>query len=115
MYIVEDYSFGTIKINGQHYSKDVIISKTEIKPNWWREEGHKLHMEDLDFVFRHDPEILVIGTGANNRMKVPEQLIEELRTKNIEVIVKNTTEAVKTYNDLVEKKEGVFGAFHLTC
>lgn len=115
MYIVEDYSFGIIKVDGQKYSRDVIISKTQIKPNWWRKEGHKLHKEDLDFVFNHNPEVLVIGTGANNRMKVPEQLRAELRTKNIEVIVKNTTDAVEIYNDLVEKREGVFGAFHLTC
>ena len=82
--------------------------------NWWRKEGHHLHIEDLKEVLEEKPDILIIGTGKMGVMKVPTALQEELRQKNIEVIVEKTGKAVDIFN-AADKSKKVVGAFHLTC
>jgi hypothetical protein len=48
-------------------------------------------------------------------MKVPEELIEHIKSSGIEkVIVKKTGEACTEYNKLCKKKN-IVAAFHLTC
>ncbi|OQY18037.1 MAG: hypothetical protein B6I35_13630 [Anaerolineaceae bacterium 4572_32.2] len=44
---IESYRFGRIIIDGQTHSKDVIILPDRVIENWWRQEGHALHLDDL--------------------------------------------------------------------
>lgn len=48
-------------------------------------------------------------------MKVPKEIIKELEKIRIKVIVENTKEAVKIFNEYVEKNKKVVCAVHLTC
>lgn len=112
---IDKYSFGKIIINGVEYARDVIIFPERVRSNWWRREGHRLHIEDLEEVIEYNPEILIIGTGAYGAMKVPESVIKELEKKGIHVIVANTREACDKYNELIEKGKKVVAALHLTC
>jgi len=45
--MIESYKFGKIVVNGKSYSSDVIIIGNYVKADWWRKEGHCLHIEDL--------------------------------------------------------------------
>jgi len=112
---VEAYSFGEIVIDGQRYTSDVIIRPDGVLANWWRKEGHKLHMEDLDKALEVQPEVLVIGTGYAGLMKVPKEVREELERRGLEVVIESTRKAWHTYNELVDKGRKVVAAFHLTC
>jgi len=112
---VEAYSFGEIVIDGRRYTSDVIIRPDGVLADWWRKEGHKLHMEDLDKALEVEPEVLVVGTGYMGLMKVPDDLLAELRARGIEVVVETTREAWRTYNKLAGEGRRVVGAFHLTC
>jgi len=47
-------------------------------------------------------------------MKVQGALREFVESKGIELIIKETEEACKTYNEMRDKKK-VVAAFHLTC
>ncbi len=111
--LIESYSFGRIVIDGTSYTKDVIIFPDRVFSPWWRKEGHLLHKEDLDEALKENPEILVIGQGNMGAMSVPQQLIDELTSKRIEVITEKTGHAVDIYNKLSEKN--VIAALHLTC
>ncbi|MFX0207721.1 MAG: Mth938-like domain-containing protein [Candidatus Hodarchaeota archaeon] len=115
MQIIERYSFGTIQINNKSFSNDVIIFPEEVLPNWWRQEGHRLHMEDLQEIIKRKPEILIIGTGYNGAMKVPKNLTTHLEELGIKPIVKNSKEAVNAFNTFVKRKGNVAAALHLTC
>jgi len=115
MNIIEKYHFGKIIINGDKYSKDLIVFPDEIKEKWWRKEGHSLHMEDLSVLDENKPEILVIGTGSYGRMTVPDDVIKELNSRGIVVIIKKTSEAVEEYNKLLKEQKKVAAALHLTC
>jgi hypothetical protein len=115
MQIIEQYSFGKIRISGKSFSQDVIIFPEEVVPSWWRKEGHSLHMEDLEEVVKRKPEILIIGTGYNGIMKVPQALISQLDELGIKTTVMKSTEAVREYNKLVKEKKKVAVGLHLTC
>lgn len=109
------YSFGKIIVNGNEYTQDIIVFPDKIFPSWWRREGHSLCIEDLAEVLKNNVNILIVGTGAYERMRVPESLIEELKQKGIETFVRNTEKAVDLFNQLIDEGEKVAGAFHLTC
>ena len=113
--MIDDYQFGSITINGKTYNNDVILHGDEmINESWWREEGHNMAIEDLkDLPDKF--EVLVIGNGASGVCNVPEDTIEYVKKKGIEVIVQMTGEAVESYNRLLSEGKDVVGAFHLTC
>lgn len=101
-------------IDGKTYTSDVIIFPDRVFSPWWRRIGHSLCREDIAEILEEKPETLVIGTGSGGGMKVPFETAEAVRQKGIEMIVESTGAAVKTYNQLCQKRLTV-GAFHLTC
>ncbi len=115
MVTITHYEFGKIQINEETYFKDIIIIAEEIIPNWWRKEGHNLHLEDLHEVLSHKPEILIIGTGFNGMMKVPKRIIQQLEESGLIIIVTKSKDAVNKFNELSNKKQKVAVALHLTC
>lgn len=113
---IDSYSFGEIIIDNKKFTKDLIISKKDIKSNWWRKEGHRLHIEDLEFVIKNNPQILIVGTGAYGRMEIPPMIITILHEKyHIEVVSATTAKAIELFNEYYSKNDKVMGAFHLTC
>ena len=112
--MIESYSFGRMKIDGVTYTSDLILLTDLVKSDWWRIEGHKLHVEDLNEVLSAKPEILVVGTGYYGFMKIQSETEKHLQTEGIRLIAEKTGKAYKTYNELV-KSNRVVGAFHLTC
>ena len=59
---LEGYRFGNLIVDGQ--TRDVIVLPGQVITNWWRLEGHRLVLEDLENVRQDLPEHLIIGTGA---------------------------------------------------
>ncbi len=102
-------------VNGEVYKTDLIIFPDEVLPNWWRKSGHSLCKEDLKEILNNKPDILVVGRGALGMMQVPDNIEKELQERDIEVIAKKTSEAVKVFNAMIEKGRKVAGGFHLTC
>lgn len=112
--MIDGYDFGEIIIDGKTYHHDVIIYKDSVDDSWRRVEGHRLSLGDIAQVLDKKPEILVIGTGADGVMVVPEQVMTDIEAKGIQVIAKRTGDACDEYNKLVPSKN-VIAALHLTC
>jgi hypothetical protein len=111
---IDDYAFGRIVIEGRTYTSDVIVYPDKVDPSWWRKEGHLLQKVDLFDVISAGPDIVVIGTGNQGVMKVPDNTVSFLESKGIRVIMGKTERAVEIFNE--ESKKGkTVGAFHLTC
>jgi len=112
--MIQSYKFGEIRIDGKTYNHDLIIFGNKIT-DWWREEGHVVDIKDL----KNLPEsfdVLVIGNGASGVCDVPQKTIDYVKDDlGVELIIKMTSEAVKTYNKLKGEGKRVVGAFHLTC
>ena len=113
--MIESYKFGEIIINGKKYSSDLIIFEDYIYDSWWRKEGHNLCINDIEKAIDKKPDILIIGTGCFGLMKVPQELIKNIKSFGTEqVIVKKTGEACTEYNKLY-KTNKIIAALHLTC
>jgi len=112
---IEDYRFGKVRVSGKEYRKDVIILPDGKVRSWWRKEGHRLCLEDLEDVIQHSPEVIVIGTGAYGIMRVPEEVIKELSKRGIRIVVKKTRDACDHFNELIKTEKRVAAALHLTC
>jgi hypothetical protein len=112
---IDSYNFGSIVIDGETYTEDIIVSANKLIPNWWREEGHSLSIKDIQGIIDQKCDTLVIGIGFSGAMSVPLETKKHIKSLGIELITQKTSEAVKTYNKLLEEGRKVIGAFHLTC
>lgn len=112
---VTAYEFGKITIDGNLFTSDVIVTPEGVDDSWWRKEGHRLQVEDLQTIVDTPPEVLVVGTGFYGRMRIPKETAAYLAAKAIRLIGVRTGEAVKEFNRLYGEKTKVVGAFHLTC
>jgi hypothetical protein len=113
--MIEKYSSGRIIVNDITYNQDLKIIQGQVVENWWRKTGHRVDVDDMKDVLDASPDIIVIGTGYAENMRVSEDLTSEIRKRDIALIADNTNKAVRTFNDLFSKGKNVSGAFHLTC
>ena len=111
---IDSYRFGRIVIDGQTYTKDIIILPNRLIPNWWRAEGHKLHLSDLQEVLKDKPSLLIIGKGAFGRLRIEEDTILGLDKAGIKLIAMNSKEACQHYNEIREHGD-IALALHLSC
>ena len=111
---IDSYRFGHLVADGRAYSKDVIILPDKIIANWWRKEGHALLPDELGEVLAARPDLLVVGQGAQGRMRISEEARQSLEQAGIDLIAEPTERACETYNAQYEKKV-VAAALHLTC
>jgi hypothetical protein len=111
--VLTDYSFGSLTVDGERHSKDLIVLPQRVVPDWWRREGHSLAMEDFDEVIDELPDRLILGCGAHARLEPPAAVLDELRARGVEVEAMPTADAVRRYGEL--DPERTAAALHLTC
>ncbi|HHT9119198.1 MAG TPA: Mth938-like domain-containing protein [Candidatus Hypogeohydataceae bacterium YC41] len=112
---IKDCSFGRIKIDGQEYTRDVIIYPNRIDSTWWRKDGHRLQIEDIGDILEAKPDVLVVGTGQYGNMKIDKEVEYLLLSKGMELRSAATPEACQIHNRLIKSKKIVVTALHLTC
>ena len=110
---IEGYAFGRVVVDGEEHRKDVIVLPRRVVSNWWRTEGHSLDVDDLADVMEELPENLVVGTGADGRMRPRQEALTALEERGVQVEVLTTERAVRRYAEL--DPERAAAALHLTC
>jgi hypothetical protein len=110
---IDGYRFGRLVVDGEEQTGDVIVLPDRVLTNWWRVDGHRLVLADLDDVLEELPERLVVGTGAYARMHPDPDVIDQLRQRGVEVEALPTAEAVRRYRELDPRRTAA--ALHLTC
>jgi hypothetical protein len=110
---IEGYRFGHVVVDGEEQTRDVIVLPDRVVSGWWRADGHKLVLADLDGVIEELPERLVVGTGAYGRMRPESETLEGLRQRGVDVEALPTDEAVRRYGELDPRRTAA--ALHLTC
>jgi hypothetical protein len=110
---IERYRFGRIVVDGEEQTRDVIVLPDRVVTNWRREDGHSLVLTDLDDVLDELPERLILGTGAEGRLRPEHEALEQLQERGIEVEALPTAEAVRRYAGLDPRRTAA--ALHLTC
>ena len=112
---IQRYRFGEIIIDNKKYNSDLIIYPDRVKSNWWRKTGHELCLSDIKEVIEFNPEIIVIGTGANGIMRVLDETEKVIKEKKIELIILKTDQACNIFNELMMKNKKIVACLHLTC
>jgi hypothetical protein len=120
--MIEEYSFGFIKINGVEYTNDTEVRWTDEVFPLVLKERHKIGAEEVKRAIDQKPDTIIIGTGESGLAEVTPKAQEEIEKNGIKLIIDKTEEAIKTFNVLKEDseeeegvKEKVIGLFHLTC
>jgi len=113
----EGFSFGSIQIDDITYERDVVIDRGEIrkrkkKPSKrFREEfGHTpLSVEEkIPWKCRR----LVVGTGANGKLPVMEEVKLEAERRKIELLIFPTAQAIEA---LKQDSDDANAILHVTC
>ncbi|MFQ5758385.1 MAG: Mth938-like domain-containing protein [Candidatus Bathyarchaeia archaeon] len=113
--MIESYGFGRIVVDGKEYTTDLIIFPDRVEDGWWRKQGHRLYVEDIEEVVEERPEVFVVGTGYWGLMTVPAETKRHIEEKGIELVIQPTKQACETYNKLIQSGKQAVAAFHLTC
>ena len=111
---IESYSFGSILIDGESYTSDLLIFPGKIDASWWRKRSHKVEMEDIPDLLQAEVDVIIFGTGAYGLVKIDKKVVKHFANRNIKLIIEKTGNAVNTYNEITESKK-VIAALHLTC
>jgi len=110
-----EFSFGRIVVDGQICNSDIKIVRDKLVPDWWRKSGHTVAIEDVQDILDSDSTILVVGKGQPGYMRVTESLKEHLKKNDIELIVEQTSDAIKIFSRLMQEGKRVSGGFHVGC
>ena len=111
---VDSFRRGQITIDGKRYTSDVIIFPHRVKDGWWRKTAHQVCPDDVEEIVQEKPEILLVGTGDEEMLKVLPETRRYLGEQVIELITRVTNEALRAYNQLCASRK-VIAALHLTC
>lgn len=110
---ITDYRFGHVVVDGEAHTRDVIVLPARVVGSWWRQDGHALVLDDLADVVDELPEHLIVGCGADSRMRPDPGTLEALRRRGVEVEVLPTPDAVRRFAEC--DPERTAAALHLTC
>ena len=110
-----EFSFGRIVVDGQICNSDIKIVRDKLVPAWWRKSGHTVAIEDVQDILDSDSTILVVGKGQPGYMRVTESLKKHLKKNDIELIVEQTSDAIKIFSRLMQEGKRVSGGFHVGC
>jgi hypothetical protein len=112
-----EYSFGSVRVDGVSYDHDLIIDRGAIRK---RKKAASRKFRDA---YGHTPlsagedipwrcRRLVIGTGANGALPVMDQVREEARRRDVELVALPTAEAIGM---LARAPADTNAILHLTC
>jgi hypothetical protein len=114
---IDQFSFGTIRIDGDTFDVDVVIDRGEVRPR------KKKPSKQFRGGYGHTPlsvaekipwkcSRLVIGTGAQGSLPVMPEVLEEAERRGVEVTVVRTEKAIRLLRDAGPDTNAVL---HITC
>jgi hypothetical protein len=110
---IAGYRFGRVSVDGREVTRDVIVLPERVIENWWRRDGHELAWVDLEDVIDELPSRVVVGTGADQRMRPDPAVLRLLKERGVEVECLPTDRAVARFGELDPATTAA--ALHLTC
>ncbi len=113
--MIEDYTFGSIEIDGEIYEEDVMVDFDDYVQLWQKKESHLVDVESVQPALLKFPEVIIIGTGQSGIAQVLDATKIEIEKRGVELIIEETPMAVGIFNDLKNQNKKVIGLFHLTC
>ena len=113
----EEFSFGSIRIDGVTYETDIVIDRGEVRKRKKKPSkkfrDHYAHTplsmeEEIPWKCRR----LVIGTGEMGALPVMDEVKHEAKRRKVKLTILATGEAVETLRKAPGKTNAVL---HITC
>lgn len=114
---IEGFAFGSIRIDGADYQRDVVIDRGKIR------ERNKKPSKPFRATYGHTPlsikekipwkcRRLVVGTGVNGALTVMREVKQEAERRNVELVSLKTPAAIKALNEQARDTNAIL---HVTC
>lgn len=109
---IQSYTPGSIKVQNESYSYNLLITQTKIKP-WLNKALEDLSLGDLELLLELEPEIILIGCGEQLKF-LPPKLMHSVQQHGIGIEIMTTDAACRTFNVLLNEGRKVLGALILS-
>jgi len=109
--IIRGYDATSITTSDGVLTSSCVIAADALEP-WPPHAAAELTAEHVAALLAHDPEVLIIGTGAKFALP-PQAALAAARAKRIRVEVMDTAAACRTYNVLVGENRRVVAGLML--
>jgi uncharacterized protein len=107
--VIRAYAPGRVDVSETSLTKSFIVARDQLIGDWPPQRFEELTSGDLKTALTLEPEILIIGTGKQQRF-LPGELMAELSRGGIGVEVMDTAAACRTYNVLLSEDRKVVAA-----
>jgi hypothetical protein len=116
---IDGMGFGWIIIDGRKHRHDVVIFPNgDVK----RRRGgflmfgsHSFKRKEFEELCAEKMDVLVVGTGTDGVATISEEAKNFLEKTGIALVVLPSLEAVKKFNELIERSKKVGAIIHVTC
>ena len=112
-------SFGSIIIGGKKYRKDVLIfadgTVKKRKGGFLMFGSHNIKKEEIEELAQGEPEMIIIGTGTNDKASLAPEVENWAKGKNLNLLVQPSYEATAKLNESAAEKKKVAAFIHITC
>ena len=110
---IDSYEFVRMVIDGREEKRDLILTSSTVRPNWWRRRGHELALDAVADALSANPQLVVVGAGAAGLMRPQLGLEDALRRRGVAMEAMPTADAVRRVNELFAAGAGDWvAAFH---
>ncbi len=113
-------SFGSVTIDGQKYG-DILVIEGEIenreRDNLERIFGtsHLIAPFEVSKLLSGKPDVIIIGKGQSGALQVQEEVKKKLAKGSRELIILETPQAIRKYNELAKQGRKINALIHVTC
>lgn len=108
-YLIRGYGPGRITVNETDYTRDLFVLPEAVIPDWHSTAVADLTAEHFAALDEHEPEIILLGTGREQRLP-PARLIARFARRGIGLEAMDTAAACRTYNVLMSEDRRVAAA-----
>ncbi len=116
---IDSVSFGSISVQGKTFNYDIVISldrrvrkrKKKLSKQVFG-TSHVISLAEAEFIFEPGAGKLIVGAGHNGMVILSTEAADFFRSKNCNVVLLPTPEAVHVFNSTTGK---TIALFHITC
>ncbi|MGE5624824.1 MAG: Mth938-like domain-containing protein [Bacillota bacterium] len=110
--VIRAYAPGRINVSETLLTRSFIVAPDRLVEDWAPQRFEDLKPEHLEVALALEPEILIVGTGAEQHFLAAE-LLADVARKGIGLEIMDTAAACRTYNVLLSEDRKVVAALFM--
>jgi len=107
--IIRAYEPGEVRVNEHVITQSFVLTPSTLNTDWRPERFEDLRRDDFDALIAERPELILLGTGAENRIP-PQEILAHVLGQGIGLEFMDTGAACRTFNVLVAEERPVVAA-----